>query len=251
VVTRTHVQVLANSLAGTILLVAHLVLFHRYRGTCCFTSVPGPHKSVAAFTSDVLVYGIIGYGVSLPLLPVTSSYFGLCSCRFRHYASATADTWSSELGILSKSPPFLITSLKTVPPGTNGGVSLLGLVAALLGGAVIGLVSAFGLPFCATSPDDLLRQRLVVVLWAAGMGLFGSVVCPPRVRWIIIRLIRFWAPCCRGRRTRRCRARLSSCRVEPRPAAQRIFPISVGGTYWIITRFVHKYGLFFGLTRGR
>jgi hypothetical protein len=40
----------------------------------------------------------------------------------------------------------------------------------------MGLVSAFGLPLCATSPEDLLRQRLVVVVWAAGLGLFGSVV---------------------------------------------------------------------------
>ena len=60
VVTRTHVQVLANSLAGTILVVLHLILFYEHRGKYCFTSIPGPHKSSASFLSDVLVYGIIG-----------------------------------------------------------------------------------------------------------------------------------------------------------------------------------------------
>jgi len=50
-----------------------------------------------------------------------------------------------------------------------------------MGGALIGLVSAFGIPLCAAaaSSHDMLRPRLVVVLWASGMGLFGSVVFPP------------------------------------------------------------------------
>jgi hypothetical protein len=56
-VTRTHVQVLANSLAGTILTVIH---FHLTRGTQCFSPIPAPHTLRIRFISDVLVYGIIG-----------------------------------------------------------------------------------------------------------------------------------------------------------------------------------------------
>ncbi|KAF4549224.1 Hypothetical protein D9617_23g006390 [Elsinoe fawcettii] len=57
------------------------------------------------------------------------------------YAAAAADTLSSELGILAKTSPFLIMPpFRKVSKGTNGGVTVEGLGAGLLGGAVIGAV---------------------------------------------------------------------------------------------------------------
>lgn len=64
-VTRTHVQVLANSLAGSILMVLH---FYSTRGRHCFSAIPTPHKSSILFLSDSLVYGIIGYFPSISRL---------------------------------------------------------------------------------------------------------------------------------------------------------------------------------------
>lgn len=43
-------------------------------------------------------------------------------------------------GIAAARPPRLVTSLRRVPPGTNGAVSTLGLAAAAAGGALVGLV---------------------------------------------------------------------------------------------------------------
>ena len=54
-------------------------------------------------------------------------------------ATVTADTWATELGVLSKSPPRLITTFKPVMPGTSGGISRAGTLAALAGAAFIAL----------------------------------------------------------------------------------------------------------------
>lgn len=81
------------------------------------------------------------------------------------YAAAAADTLSSELGILAKGSPFLIVPpFRKVPRGTNGGVTVVGLGAGLLGGAVIG-----GLHFY--YHGDVVGAVAIAVL-----GLGGSVL---------------------------------------------------------------------------
>ncbi|HXX63137.1 MAG TPA: DUF92 domain-containing protein [Bacteroidota bacterium] len=52
-------------------------------------------------------------------------------------AAAAADTWATEVGALSTKDPVLLLSMKPVPPGTSGGVSVLGTFAALAGAAVV------------------------------------------------------------------------------------------------------------------
>src|SRR5205807_7268326 len=54
------------------------------------------------------------------------------------FATATADTWSTELGTLSKASPRLITNGKPVAPGTSGGVTPLGMAATALGACSLG-----------------------------------------------------------------------------------------------------------------
>lgn len=55
-------------------------------------------------------------------------------------AAATADTWATELGVLSARPPRLITRpTRVVPPGTSGGITPAGTLAALAGASFIGL----------------------------------------------------------------------------------------------------------------
>ena len=57
-------------------------------------------------------------------------------------AAATADTWATEIGVLSTRPPRLLTTGKVVPAGTSGAVTWLGSGAAILGAGFIGLVAA-------------------------------------------------------------------------------------------------------------
>jgi uncharacterized protein (TIGR00297 family) len=56
-------------------------------------------------------------------------------------ATVNADTWATELGVLNRQPPRLITTWQVVEPGTSGGVSLLGLLAKVGGALLIGLAA--------------------------------------------------------------------------------------------------------------
>ncbi|NIS81850.1 MAG: DUF92 domain-containing protein [Anaerolineales bacterium] len=56
-------------------------------------------------------------------------------------AASTADTWATELGVLARRRPRLITSGVVVEPGTSGGVTLEGTLAAFAGAGLIGLTA--------------------------------------------------------------------------------------------------------------
>lgn len=58
-------------------------------------------------------------------------------------AAANADTWATELGVLARTAPRLITTFRSVPLGTSGGVSWPGTLASLAGAAFVGVVAAF------------------------------------------------------------------------------------------------------------
>lgn len=57
-------------------------------------------------------------------------------------AASTADTWATEVGMLTPSPPRLITTWRPVARGTSGGVTAQGTLAGILGAAVIAALGA-------------------------------------------------------------------------------------------------------------
>ncbi len=75
----------------------------------------------------------LAYGLSGTPIALLAAFAGVM-------ATVTADTWATELGVLSLQPPRLITSLRTVEPGTSGGITLYGLLASSTGALMIGLV---------------------------------------------------------------------------------------------------------------
>ena len=67
-------------------------------------------------------------------------FLGYPIAFFGAIATALADTVSSELGMLSPHKPRLITNLKEVEPGTDGGVTLLGLASAIIGASIVAML---------------------------------------------------------------------------------------------------------------
>ncbi|KAJ2903256.1 Transmembrane protein 19 [Zalerion maritima] len=155
---RNHVQVVANSLVASILIVMHAFqLYNREGSDKCYS-----------WQGDLLPIGFIA-----------------------NYAAVAADTFSSELGILSKSKPRLITSptLRVVPKGTNGGVTLMGLGAGLFGSLILVTAAMITLPLCEppegmappTDSDETgpwwTTGRRGIFMWGLTLiGFLGSVV---------------------------------------------------------------------------
>ncbi|CAO2199254.1 unnamed protein product [Urochloa humidicola] len=93
-----------------------------------------------------------------------------------HYACCNGDTWSSELGILSKAEPRIITTFKRVRKGTNGGVTIYGLLAAAAAGFSIGLAFVL-IGFLTTQcASDVFWRQLLVIPLATAAGLCGSLI---------------------------------------------------------------------------
>ena len=57
-------------------------------------------------------------------------------------AAVNADTWATELGVLSPHPPRLITTGRRVQVGASGGITWSGMAASLGGALLIGLLGA-------------------------------------------------------------------------------------------------------------
>ncbi|CAO1426985.1 unnamed protein product [Diamesa hyperborea] len=93
------------------------------------------------------------------------------------FAMANGDTWASELGILSKSDPVLITTLKRVPRGTNGGVSLLGLIVSFLGGIFIGVFYYIAtIVFVDNQSLEVSPAQWPIIILGGIAGLLGSLI---------------------------------------------------------------------------
>ncbi|KAL0942599.1 duf92 domain protein [Colletotrichum truncatum] len=162
---RTHVQVFANSLMASCLSLLHAYQLNKRKEAIVDTTTPNPSGTLCySWGGDLLVIGIIA-----------------------NYAAVAADTFSSELGILAKGEPRLITSptFRKVPRGTNGGVTPLGIAAGALGSMIIVTASMVFLPFCGDTTAGKVggglgawttQQRSTFMLGMTLWGVLGSLL---------------------------------------------------------------------------
>jgi TIGR00297 family protein len=139
-----------------------------------------------------ILYGILSSNPEWSWLsmPLVFAYVGTV-------ATATGDTMASEIGVTSKGTTYMITTLRKSKVGEDGGVSLLGELAALSGSVIIGILTfVFGIipsfplallvavagGFIGTNIDSLLGAVFQKRGWLTNSGvnflstLFGALI---------------------------------------------------------------------------
>ncbi len=159
--------------APALLLVTFFVsssLLSRWRAGRKRSVVAGFAKGARRDLGQVLANGSVPALLSI-LLGLTGAELWLAALAGA-LAAVNADTWATEVGVLARRLPRLITTGAEVPPGTSGGVTSLGMGAAVLGALMIAAVGAL-------ASGDL---RLLLPVTAAGFlgalfdSLFGASV---------------------------------------------------------------------------
>lgn len=96
-----------------------------------------------------------------------------------HFACCMGDTLASELGILAKTwPRLILPPFTSVPPGTNGGLSVQGTLGSLAGGTLIGITAGtvcvlLDNPACSDRTIEIITK--LALLGALG-GIGGSAI---------------------------------------------------------------------------
>mmetsp|Transcript_5536 Transcript_5536/g.5717 ORF Transcript_5536/g.5717 Transcript_5536/m.5717 type:complete len:334 (-) Transcript_5536:50-1051(-) len=157
---RNYKQVFCNSLLAALTAVLYFVLIGE-----------DTHVSFSS-TSDFDIIDIFGYNMKRSRL----ASFLWCA-YVAHFSCSAGDTWASEIGILSPSKPRLITKffMVEVPPGTNGGMSILGTVSSAMGGLSMGLVF-YIMSYISVTPDSYAPPQSPMILLGLICGTLGSII---------------------------------------------------------------------------
>jgi uncharacterized protein (TIGR00297 family) len=99
-------------------------------------------------------------------------------------AAVNADTWSTELGVLSEIPPRLITTGQKVERGTSGGITVAGILAALGGATLIGIATIL------LSASQRWFIALVIIILGGLVGSLFDSLLGATVQAI------YWCPTC-------------------------------------------------------
>jgi uncharacterized protein (TIGR00297 family) len=117
-----------------------------------------------------------GLGVLLAIAYGLTQQSVLFAAFLGAMATVNSDTWATEMGVLSRQTPRLITTGEAVPPGTSGGITRRGSLAALAGGLFIGLCAVLSVVGEHLATDQPVRIELLwpLLLIGAVSGLGGA-----------------------------------------------------------------------------
>ena len=126
-------------------------------------------KEIGVYEGTRTLKNVISNGIVAFVMAAFGNYGGFIGS----IATATADTLASEVGVVKQ--PRLITTLKKVPPGTDGGISLVGTAAGIIGAGIIG-VAAYLLGIY---PDPFVTLKISLVAGTVGCfvdSILGAVL---------------------------------------------------------------------------
>lgn len=126
-------------------------------------------KEIGVYEGTRTLKNVISNGIVAFVMAAFGNYGGFIGS----IATATADTLASEVGVVKQ--PRLITTLKKVPPGTDGGISLVGTAAGIIGAGVIG-VAAYLLGIY---PDPFVTLKISLIAGTVGCfvdSILGAVL---------------------------------------------------------------------------
>jgi uncharacterized protein (TIGR00297 family) len=151
-----HTAVLLTFFLSSSLLSA---LFGKYKSSVNEKYAKGNRRDAGQVLANGGIAGLcVILGVLLPGRPVF--WWMYCAAL----AAANADTWATELGVLSKNSPRLITTFRKVEMGTSGGITLIGSISAVAGACLIASIS------------DVFQPGIKPLLWVTLAGCFGAFV---------------------------------------------------------------------------
>jgi uncharacterized protein (TIGR00297 family) len=126
-------------------------------------------KDIGVYEGTRTLKNVISNGI----VPFIMAAFGNYGGFIGSIATATADTLASEVGVTVQ--PRLITTFKIVPPGTDGGISIVGTAAGIIGAGIIG-VAAYLLGIF---PDPFVTLKISIIAGTVGCfvdSILGAVL---------------------------------------------------------------------------
>ncbi|MBD3948799.1 DUF92 domain-containing protein [Tuanshanicoccus lijuaniae] len=130
-------------------------------------------KQVLANALPGIIFLIIGHLSKTPI-----GYFAAIAS----IAGATADTWASEIGILSRTQPIHLLTFQPIENGESGGISPLGTFASLAGSAFIIIINLICHALWHTPLLSHYSLKIILVLILCGFtgslmdSLFGCTI---------------------------------------------------------------------------
>jgi uncharacterized protein (TIGR00297 family) len=126
-------------------------------------------KEIGIYEGTRTIKNVVSNGIVAFVMAAFGNYAGFIGS----IATATADTMASEIGVATT--PRLITNLKKVPPGTDGGISILGTFAGIMGAGLIGLAAYI----LGVYPDLVKTMEIAIIAGTVGCfvdSILGAVL---------------------------------------------------------------------------